>query len=36
VLGSTFNWPDLAAYTIGALLAMLLDLAILKQKIIPH
>lgn len=22
-LGSTFNWPDLAAYTIGAVLAML-------------
>ncbi|MYN39762.1 DUF2809 domain-containing protein [Duganella sp. FT109W] len=28
VLGSTFNWPDLAAYTIGAVLAMLLELAL--------
>jgi glycopeptide antibiotics resistance protein len=28
VLGSTFNSPDLAAYTLGALLAMLLELAI--------
>jgi len=28
VLGSTFNWLDLAAYTIGALLAMLAELAI--------
>jgi hypothetical protein len=28
VLGSTFNWGDLAAYTLGALLAMLLELRI--------
>lgn len=25
-LGSTFNWPDLAAYTIGAMLAICLEL----------
>ena len=31
VLGSTFNWGDLAAYTVGAVLAMLLEAAIRRN-----
>ena len=31
VLGSTFNWGDLVAYTIGAMLAMLLEAAIRRH-----
>lgn len=32
VLGSTFNWPDLAAYTVGALLAMSLMAALRRYR----
>jgi hypothetical protein len=31
VLGSTFNWGDLAAYTVGAVLALLLELALQRR-----
>jgi len=31
VLGSTFNWGDLAAYTVGAVLAMLLEAVIRRH-----
>lgn len=32
VLGSTFNWPDLAAYTVGALMALLLESLLARYR----
>lgn len=34
-LGSTFYWPDLAAYTIGIVLAFYLEITVLRSGLGP-